>query len=61
MSYSEVVAILGKEGTELSRVSVGDRKLETVMYSWQRRFSGANILVTFQGGQVEMKAQAGLD
>ncbi len=47
MRYSEVVAILGKEGKELSVVESGDNIRAT--YSWKHR-SGSEIRAIFEGG-----------
>lgn len=59
MRYSEVVAILGEAGTEMSRSDLGG--ITTVMYSWQGEGSlGANMNAMFQGGKMVSKAQFGL-
>lgn len=57
MSYSQVVQIVGEEGTVLSDVKVMD--IRTTMYSWQGD-GVANFNVTFQNGAVISKAQFGL-
>jgi len=61
MTRNEVIEILGR-GTEISRVDMGlGSEFVTVMYSWDGRGSlGANMSVTFQGGNVISKAQFGL-
>jgi hypothetical protein len=58
MSYLEVVAILGQSGEELSRVELAGTS--TVMYSWRKSFSVANMNAMFQNGKLVSKAQFGL-
>lgn len=58
MTYSQVVQILGKEGTELTSNEVGGYK--TVMYKWEGDGWGSNMNVMFQNGKVIQKAQFGL-
>ena len=57
MSYKEVVAIIGFEGTVMSETTVMGTR--TVMYSWENRgFSNMNAM--FQGDKLMSKAQLGL-
>jgi hypothetical protein len=58
MSYSQVVQILGKEGTELSSNDIAG--IQTVMYQWDGDSWGGNMNVMFQNGKVIQKAQFGL-
>lgn len=58
MSYAEVVAILGREGEEMSSNEIGGYR--TVMYMWENRF-GANMNAMFQNDEMVQKAQFGLD
>jgi len=46
MSYSEVVGILGRSGTELSRADIAD--ITTVMYSWQAERGNGNMNAMFK-------------
>jgi hypothetical protein len=57
MSYSEVVAILGQSGKELSRSSIAGTT--TVMYSWEG-WGIANMNAMFQDDRMISKAQFGL-
>lgn len=57
MSYNEVVAILGKPGTELSSNEIAGTK--TIMYSWDAGF-GASMNAMFQNDAMMQKAQMGL-
>ena len=59
MSYSQVVSILGSEGTEMSSNDIGG--YTTVMYQWEGRGGfGANMNAMFQNGELVSKAQFGL-
>jgi hypothetical protein len=59
MTYEQVVEILGKEGTEMSRVE--SVEYPTVMYMWEAGgLSIGNMNVTFQNGGLISKAQFGL-
>ena len=62
MTYSEVCKIIGGEGSLGSSVDMGiGSEYETEIYEWKGNGSvGANANVTFQGGKVVGKAQAGL-
>lgn len=57
MTYSQVVAILGSDGEEISRSDLAG--YTTVMYMW-KRWTGANMNATFQNGRLVSKAQMGL-
>lgn len=57
MTYSEVVAIVGEPGEEISSSNMAG--YTTKMYSWQN-FDGSNANVMVQNGRVVMKAQFGL-
>jgi len=57
MSYSDVVKILGKEGTEISSSNIAGYK--TVMYQWEGQGFG-NMNAMFQNGKLVSKAQFGL-
>lgn len=60
MSYEEVVAILGEEGTVLSQTDIAG--FSTVMYQWFGEGSlGANMNAMFQNGEMVSKAQFGLE
>ncbi len=58
MTYGEVVSILGRGGTEGSRVDMEGVPV-TVVYTW-KKWHGANIVCMFQDGKLITKAQAGL-
>jgi Domain of Unknown Function with PDB structure (DUF3862) len=59
MSYSRVAAILGCEGSEISRVDMGG--FRTVMYMWEGQGSlGANMNIMIQNGKLISRAQFGL-
>jgi hypothetical protein len=58
MTYSRVVAVLGCEGSELSRVDMAGFK--TVMYMWQGNSFAANMNVMFQNDALVSRAQFGL-
>ncbi|MCK5840592.1 MAG: zinc-ribbon domain-containing protein [Candidatus Sabulitectum sp.] len=58
MSYSEVVAIVGFEGEEMSRNNIAG--YESILYSFSNRF-GTNMIITIQDGGVTSKSQIGLD
>lgn len=59
MSYYQVRDICGRDGQELSRVSIAG--LTTVMMAWQNPgFFNGSMNVTFQGDEVRAKAQSGL-
>lgn len=57
MPYTEAVAILGSEGTEISSNDIGG--VHTVMYQWK---AGplANMNAMFQNDKLISKAQSGL-
>lgn len=56
MTYEQVVDILGKEGTEMSRNEIAGYK--TVMYMWKAGgFSAGNMNAMFQNGALIQKAQ----
>ena len=57
MNYKDVVNILGVNGKELSRTSIGG--YTTVMLMWENP-DGSNMNVMFQNGEVITKAQFGL-
>ena len=62
MTYDEVCAIVGGEGTLSSSVDIGGSEYKTEIYQWTGDGSiGANANVTFQGGKVISKAQIGLE
>jgi Skp family chaperone for outer membrane proteins len=58
MTYRQVVEIIGQQGEELSRNSIGGE--ETVMCQWTTR-TGPNMNAIFQGGRLVQKAQFGLE
>lgn len=60
MTYSEVVSIIGEEGTVLSETDIGDSRYKTTIYNWYASNGIANANVTIQGGKVVSKAQFGL-
>jgi len=57
MTYSQVQAIIGAPGQELSRSDLAG--IVTVMYSWTNS-DGSNMNAMFQNGALVMKAQFGL-
>ena len=63
MSYQEVFDLVGSRGELLSEADLGlGDDYYTAIYSWDGGGSlGANASVTFQGGYVTSKAQAGLE
>ncbi|MBT9547981.1 MAG: DUF3862 domain-containing protein [Candidatus Sericytochromatia bacterium] len=58
MSYEQVVAILGKAGTELSSNDIAG--YQTVMYQWEGDSFASNMNAMFQNGKLMQKAQFGL-
>lgn len=58
MTYEQVVAILGKEGTELSSNDIAG--YQTVMYQWEGDSFASNMNAMFQNGKLMQKAQFGL-
>ncbi|MGM0806476.1 MAG: DUF3862 domain-containing protein [Bacillota bacterium] len=61
MTYEEVVKIVGNEGELLSETGEKDTQFHTVIYSWEGDSGwGANANMTFQGGKLMAKAQAGV-
>lgn len=63
MSYQEVFDLVGSRGELLSEADLGlGDEYYTAIYSWDGEGTlGANASVTFQGGYVTSKAQAGLE
>lgn len=63
MSYQEVFDLVGSRGELLSEADLGlGDEYYTAIYSWDGEGAlGANAIVTFQGGYVTSKAQAGLE
>lgn len=59
MSYEDVKAIMTIDGTVLSEGDFGDG-LKVVVLQWMNE-DGSNMNVTFNNGQVTMKAQAFLE
>ena len=64
MSYSQVVAIIGAEGEEMSRNKMEGvpgvmESIETVMYQWVNS-NGSNMNAMFQNDKLIQKAQFGL-
>lgn len=63
MSYTQVVEIVGCEGTEQSssNIEAGSYSVKTIMYTWEGNGgAGSNANVTFQNDEVVSKAQFGL-
>jgi hypothetical protein len=58
MSYSRAVAVLGCEGTELSRSDMAG--FRTVMFMWQGNSVAANMNAMFQNDALVTRAQFGL-
>lgn len=58
MSYSEVVAIIGGPGEELSSSDIAG--ISTVMYQWEGNGFAANMNAMFQDDRMVQKAQFGL-
>ena len=59
MSYSEVVSIIGSDGTEMSRSSYGGNV--AVVYSWDGSSKYATVIVEFLNDEVISKSQSGLN
>ena len=57
MTYEEVVAIIGEEGTVSSESSYGD--YSSKIYSWSNGI--ANATISFTNGKVSAKSQVGLE
>jgi hypothetical protein len=62
MSYAQVKAIMGFDGTEQgsSNASAGGITMEVKIYDWEGEDLGANMTVSFQNDKVISKAQIGL-
>jgi len=58
MSYSRAVAVLGCQGSELSRSDMAGYK--TVMFMWQGNSVAANMNAMFQNDALVSRAQFGL-
>lgn len=58
MSYSRAVAVLGCEGSELSRSDMAGYR--TVMFMWQGHSLAANMNAMFQNDALVSRAQFGL-
>lgn len=58
MSYSRAVAVLGCEGSELSRSDMAG--FRTVMFMWQGNSLAANMNAMFQNDALVSRAQFGL-
>lgn len=58
MSYSRAVAVLGCEGSELSRSDMAGYR--TVMFMWQGNSMAANMNAMFQNDALVSRAQFGL-
>ena len=58
MTYEDVCALFGKEGTLDSEVDVAG--IKTQLYHWYNKTGIANCNVTFQNGYMTAKAQIGL-
>jgi hypothetical protein len=59
MTYSEVVEIIGSEGTETSSASAGG--YTSKVYKWDGSEKNSNVVVTFTNDLVVAKAESGLD
>lgn len=61
MTYSQVTSIVGGEGNLQSEMGDPGTAFHTVSYGYDGEGSmGANAILMFQGGKLEMKSQAGL-
>ncbi len=58
MTYDEVVAIIGEDGTNISESEVAG--INTVIYEWTSSEIWGNANITFQNGKVVNKAQFGV-
>jgi hypothetical protein len=58
MSYSSAVAVLGCEGSELSRSQVAG--IKTMMFMWQGNSLTGNMNAMFQNNALISRAQFGL-
>lgn len=64
MTYEQVVAIIGKQGEEMSRNHIDGvqgvmASIDTVMYQWMNG-NGSNMNAMFQNNKLMQKAQFGL-
>ena len=59
MSYSQVVEIIGSDGTEMSSASAGGSTAKVYQWDGDKRYS--NVVIEFMNDAVISKAQAGLD
>lgn len=64
MTYDEVIAIIGSEGTIMSEVGVKGEAYYTVTYQYDgdkvKGDLGANAILLFQDGKLNTKSQIGL-
>lgn len=60
MTYEEVVAIVGAEGTVMSETGVAGDPLHTIAYEFETDGWLSSATMMFQGGKLINKAQAGL-
>lgn len=60
MTYEEVVAIVGAEGTVISETGVAGDPYHTIMYEFETDGILSSSTMMFQGGKLANKAQAGL-
>ncbi len=60
MTYEQVVAIVGGEGTVLSETNSQELGIHTIMYYYDGIQLGANANFTFQNNELITKAQMGL-
>lgn len=60
MTYEEVVAVIGSEGTVMSESGDAGTEFHTIMYEWETdgAFSAATFM--FQGGTLQNKSQVGV-
>lgn len=58
MTYDEVVALIGEDGTNISETEIGGVK--TSVYEWKSSESFGNATITFSDGKVVNKAQFGV-
>lgn len=58
MRYDEVVSLIGREGREGARTSIGGAT--TVIYDWTEPTRGGVLSATFQNGALVSKVQHGL-
>ena len=60
MSYADVKGVIGCDGEQMSEVGTKGDSLYTVVYDWKGKDGISNAVLEFQGDQLQMKSQTGL-